>query len=91
MPIDQRWRHTWYGPGTYLIRVQGSLRASWSDWLGGMRIRADPDDPGCTVLEGELPDQAALMGVLKGLYDLGMPLLLVEYVEHDTANGRWTR
>jgi hypothetical protein len=47
-----------------------------------MRIAPDAGDPGCTVLEGALPDQAALIGVLKGLYDLGMPLLLVECVEN---------
>jgi hypothetical protein len=40
----------------------------------------------CTVLEGPLPDQAALIGVLKGLYDLGLPLLLVECVE-DNGEG----
>ena len=73
----------WYEPATYLIRVQGMLRASWSDRLGGMRIKPDEGNAGCTVLEGALPDQAALIGVLQGLYDLGLPLLLVECVEGD--------
>jgi hypothetical protein len=50
-----------------------------------MRIAPDERDPGCTILEGTLPDQAALLGVLNGLYDLGMPLLLVERVEGDDA------
>jgi hypothetical protein len=83
MPTPQRRHRTWYGAATYLIRVQGSLRASWSDRLGGMRIRPDEGDAGCTVLEGTVPDQAALIGVLVGLYDLGLPLLLVECVEGD--------
>ncbi len=81
MSTDQNWRRTWYGPGIYRIRVRGSLRATWSDHLAGMRISPDEGDPDCTVLDGPLPDQAALLGVLKGLYDLGMPLLLVECIE----------
>jgi hypothetical protein len=83
MPTHQSRHRTWYGAARYLIRVQGSLRASWSDRLGGMRITPDEDRPGCTVLEGKLLDQAALMGVLNGLYGLGLPLLLVECVEGD--------
>jgi hypothetical protein len=39
--------------------------------------------PRCTVLGGSLPDQAALIGILQGLYALGLPLLLVECVEGD--------
>jgi hypothetical protein len=79
----QRRHRTWYESARYVIRVQGALRASWSDRLGGLRIAPDERDPGCTVLAGTLPDQAALLGVLNGLYDLGMPLLLVECVEGD--------
>jgi hypothetical protein len=88
MPAHQRRNRTWYGTATYLIRVRGSLRASWSDRLGGMQITPDQGDAGCTVLEGPLPDQAALMGVLNGLYDLGMPLLFVECVEAEDKG--WT-
>lgn len=74
-------RRAWYEPATYVIRVHGVLRASWSDRLGGLRIKPDEADVDCTVLEGSLPDQAALLGVLTGLYDLGLPLLRVECVE----------
>jgi hypothetical protein len=34
-----------------------------------------------TALAGQLPDQAALHGVLMGLYSLGLPVLTVEAVE----------
>jgi hypothetical protein len=34
--------------------------------------------PIVTTLTGELTDQAALMGVLYSLYDMGYPLLKVE-------------
>ena len=63
------------------VDVQGVLRASWADRLGGMQIKPDEGNAGCTLLEGALPDQAALLGILQGLYDLGLPLLLVEWVE----------
>jgi hypothetical protein len=34
-----------------------------------------------TTLYGEVLDQAALAGVLSGLYSLHLPLLSVEYIE----------
>ncbi len=36
------------------------------------------EGPIVTTLSGELIDQAALMGVLNSLYDMGYPLLKVE-------------
>lgn len=75
------------GVATYAIRVQGSPRAGWSDRLAGMQIRPDEDDAGCTVLEATLPDQAALIGVLKEIYDLGLPLLQVDLVGGDDEVG----
>jgi hypothetical protein len=72
-------RLTLYEPATYAIRVQGALDANWSERLGGLRIvvvRAG--EQAVTELSGRLPDQAALVGVLTSLYDLGMPLLSVE-------------
>lgn len=83
MPTGQRGHRTWHGTSAYVIRVGGALRDTWSDRLGGMRITPDDINPGCTLLEGTLPDQAALLGVLNGLYDLGMPLLSVECVDRD--------
>jgi len=81
MRPQEHLHRSWNGATRYLIRVRGTLRATWSDRLGGMRIEPDECDPRCTILEGPLPDQAALMGVLKGLYDLGMPLLNVQCIE----------
>jgi hypothetical protein len=39
------------------------------------------DQAAVTVLEGHLPDQAALSGVLNTLYDLHLPLLKVECID----------
>lgn len=65
---------------TYTIRVFGSLDADWSDHLSGLVIsrgasRADEPE---TLLAGELTDQAALIGVLNTLYDLGFALISVQ-------------
>jgi hypothetical protein len=62
----------------YVILVQGALESTWSDRLSGMSITVHdtPDGPR-TTLAGVLIDQAALQGVLKTLYDLGLPVLSV--------------
>jgi hypothetical protein len=67
-------------PGSYRIRVGGLLSASLADRLGDMAIsvrHAKSQQP-VTLLTGEVIDQAALMGVLSTLYDMGFPLLKVE-------------
>jgi hypothetical protein len=67
-------------PSRYRIRVHGWLNASWASRLGDMAItvsHATSQQP-VTTLTGEVVDQAALMGVLNTLYDMGFPLLKVE-------------
>ena len=59
-------------PATYQIKVRGSVPESWIDRLGGMRIVAVSS--ALTTLEGWLPDQAALKGVLDTLYELRLSL-----------------
>ena len=60
----------------YRIKVKGTLSPSWSDYLGGLDISVK-DEQGSphTILEGELLDQAALMGVIDSLYNLGYMIL----------------
>ena len=72
-------------PATYRIRIQGHLDESWSGQLSGMTISTaqSGDEAPVTSLEGELVDQAALAGVLSTVYELGCPLLSVEYVADD--------
>ena len=69
-------------PATYQIKVPGELDASWSDWVEGMTItvESEGDSPPITTLTGTL-DQAALQGLLRRLYSLGLPLLSVVCVE----------
>ena len=66
-------------PSRYRIRIQGRLDPSWTSRLSDMAItarQATGQQP-VTTLTGEVIDQAALMGVLSALYDMGFPLLKV--------------
>ena len=69
-------------PATYQIKVPGHIGESWSDWAGGMTItvESEGDGPPVTILTGTL-DQAALQGLLRRLYSLGLPLISVICVE----------
>ncbi|MFC1976164.1 hypothetical protein ACFLXQ_07180 [Chloroflexota bacterium] len=71
-------------PATYQIKVPGELDESWSDWAGGMTItvESEGDGPPVTTLTGTV-DQAALQGLLRRLYSLGLPLISVNWVEPD--------
>ena len=71
-------------PATYQIKVPGHLGASWSDWAGKMTItlESEGDNTPVTTLTGTI-DQAALQGLLRRLYSLGLPLLAVNCVEGD--------
>jgi hypothetical protein len=72
------------GPATYQIKVPGELDESWSDWAGGMAVtvESEGDGPPVTTLTGTV-DQAALQGLLRRLYSLGLPLISVNCVERD--------
>lgn len=57
----------------YEIMVKGQLEEHWSDRLGGLNIRHDPQ--GNSRLTGFVPDQAALHGILMQIRDLGLTLI----------------
>ena len=75
-------------PVTYQIKVPGHLDESWSDWAGGMTItiESEGDGPPVTTLTGIL-DQAALQGLLRRLYSLGLPLVSVICLERGLEKG----
>ena len=74
---------------TYRIRVSGELGEEWSDRSQGMAVSVRRSGAGgsCTELVGELPDDAAVMGVLDALYAHGAHLLSVERVETDRSGA----
>lgn len=67
-------------PARYRIQVQGRLDQQWSERLSGLEITHEIGslELPVTTLLGQLPDQAALLGVLTALYDIRMPVLSVE-------------
>ena len=78
----------WHGmsilePAVYRIRILGILDKTWSDYCRGMQIEHEGTEQHhtMTVLIGRLADQSALIGVLNALFDIGYPILSVEYLE----------
>jgi hypothetical protein len=72
-------------PATYRIRVPGRLDEPLSDWVEGMTVTVEKqgEGPPTTTLTGILADQAALQGLLRRLYTLGLPLIEVKWVDLD--------
>lgn len=74
-------------PATYQIKVPGHLDTSWTEWNGRMTLTVAKaaDGSWTTTLTGVI-DQAALHGMLRRLYGLGLPLISVVHVRTDPAN-----
>lgn len=64
--------------------MPGELDASWADWTAGLTFAVETDMEGAptTTLTGTF-DQAALQGLLRRLYSLGLPLISVVWVEYE--------
>ncbi len=71
-------------PATYQIKVPGYISESWADWVEGMTmtVESESHSPPVTTLTGTL-DQAALQGLLRRFYALGVPLISVVCVDCD--------
>jgi hypothetical protein len=69
--------------GRYEIRFTGHIDARWAAWFDGLTVRRESD--GTTVISGQVPDQAALHGLLQRVRDLGLPLVSVNQVAADPA------
>ena len=69
-------------PAPYQIKVPGHLDESWSEWADNMTITVESggDSSPITILTGTF-DQAALQGLLRRLYNLGLPLISVNCLE----------
>lgn len=76
-----------YYPATYQIKVPGELDESWVDWAGDLRVTVDCEsgDQVVTTLTGTI-DQAALLGLLRRLYALGLPLISVNWIEEEDVS-----
>ena len=74
---------TMYETAVYRIRLQGAFDDTWlqdlsPEWTIHFN---DETPPVTTTITGAICDQAALLGLLSSLYDVGLPLLAVEYLE----------
>ncbi|MFC1879022.1 hypothetical protein ACFLZW_03830 [Chloroflexota bacterium] len=69
-------------PAIYKIKVPGELNRMWSDWAEGMIVAVETDSNGLPIstLTATL-DQAALQGLLRRLYSVGLPLISVICVD----------
>lgn len=74
-------------PATYRICVTGGLEGSWAERLWGMSSSPveQTGEPKQTVLFGEVVDQAALVGVINALYNMGHTVVSVKRILPDTA------
>jgi hypothetical protein len=67
----------------YEVQLQGRLSQRWLDWLGDMTVVA-VDEAGelwRTTAVLQVPDQAALLGQLQKLHNLGYPLLQIRRLD----------
>jgi hypothetical protein len=55
------------------IRIKGTLKQDWSDWLEGLIVSNQTN--GETVLNGQIQDQSALLGLLNRIHGLNLELL----------------
>ena len=67
------------GQTIYEIQVQGTISQRWLNWLDGIAI-VHVEDTGSfavTTAKVSVPDQAALLGNLQKLHNLGFSLMQV--------------
>jgi hypothetical protein len=76
-------------PATYSVVVRGRLTSQWADWFNGTLLDTSQVDHGQqqTCLVCQVRDQSELMGILKQLNALNLPLIQVSLVI-DEKNGR---
>jgi hypothetical protein len=70
-------------PAIYQIKVPGVLSNDWSNWNMKIEVNIEIADKRApiTTLTGNL-DQAALLGLLRQLNSLGLPLISVICIEN---------
>jgi hypothetical protein len=77
-----------FDPVVFCIRIEGKLSESWSEYFGAQSMSVEVDEAGLssTTLISEPVDQAALLGIINHLNDLGLPLVSVECLPTPVEN-----
>ena len=72
-------------PARYRIRVHGYVSERWANSYGEMsaKVMTTADGQTETELTGLVIDQAALLGLINLLYDMGHAVMGVERIEAD--------
>ena len=72
----------------YRIVVDGDLHESWSDWLGKVDLarKVQGLDSCHTILLSEVPDQAALRGLLNRIWDLNLEIISLNKYHQGAAD-----
>ena len=72
----------------YRIVVDGDLHESWTDWLGKVDFarRIQGLDSCHTILLSEVPDQAALRGLLNRIWDLNLEIISLNKYHQGAAD-----
>jgi len=70
-------------PAIYQIKVPGALDEGWLDWDEDLIIKVESDDDLSVTTITVTVDQAALQGLLRRLYSLGLPLISVICIERN--------
>jgi hypothetical protein len=68
-------REMYESPSSYEIEVNVNLDEGSSGWFDGFTFT---QEDGKTLLEGQVIDQAALLGILAKINDLGLVILSVK-------------
>lgn len=68
-------REMYESPSSYEIEVNENLDERSSGWFDGFTFT---QEDGKTLLEGQVIDQAALLGILAKINDLGLVILSVK-------------
>ena len=76
-------------PTIYFLTVEGRLKDKWADWLNGavIKIKNTADNPDTTTIIVDVPDQAALRGILNKLWDLNLTLVSAILQENSANTG----
>ena len=72
---------TLHQPETYQIKIPGALDELWFDGASLLSVTVEESTDGqpISILTGRM-DQAALQGLLRRLYGLGLPLISVIWI-----------
>ena len=83
--MDSPPRSTMDLPATYQVRVHGRPSREWVEgMLGDVLVETEQFEDRChTTYTAELADQAALLGFINALYNLGYAVISVEQIATD--------